>query len=69
MYLFLGISFNASLLFQPWVLVTAQRIQCPMVAVVEGAGGLFVLALPGKWWAHLDSNQGPTGYEPVALAN
>ncbi len=21
------------------------------------------------WWAHLDSNQGPTGYEPVALAN
>jgi integrase len=21
------------------------------------------------WWAHLDSNQGPTGYEPVALTN
>ena len=21
------------------------------------------------WWAHLDSNQGPTGYEPVALPN
>ena len=20
-----------------------------------------------KWWAHLDSNQGPTGYEPLAL--
>ena len=20
-----------------------------------------------KWWAHLGSNQGPTGYEPVAL--
>ena len=19
------------------------------------------------WWAHLGSNQGPTGYEPVAL--
>ncbi len=19
------------------------------------------------WWAHPDSNQGPTGYEPVAL--
>jgi hypothetical protein len=19
------------------------------------------------WWAHLESNQGPTGYEPVAL--
>ena len=23
--------------------------------------------LSKKWWAHLDSNQGPTGYEPVAL--
>jgi integrase len=23
----------------------------------------------GEWWAHLDSNQGPTGYEPVALTN
>jgi hypothetical protein len=23
----------------------------------------------GNWWAHLDSNQGPTGYEPVALTN
>jgi hypothetical protein len=23
----------------------------------------------GGWWAHLDSNQGPTGYEPVALTN
>jgi hypothetical protein len=23
--------------------------------------------LSRKWWAHLDSNQGPTGYEPVAL--
>jgi hypothetical protein len=22
-----------------------------------------------EWWAHLDSNQGPTGYEPVALTN
>ena len=22
-----------------------------------------------KWWAHLDLNQGPTGYEPVALTN
>ena len=22
-----------------------------------------------SWWAHLDSNQGQTGYEPVALAN
>jgi hypothetical protein len=22
-----------------------------------------------NWWAYLDSNQGPTGYEPVALAS
>ena len=22
---------------------------------------------PLSWWAHLGSNQGPTGYEPVAL--
>ena len=27
------------------------------------------LSVDCKWWAHLDSNQGPTGYEPVALAN
>jgi hypothetical protein len=24
--------------------------------------------LSENWWAYLDSNQGPTGYEPVALA-
>jgi hypothetical protein len=30
-----------------------------------------VTGMSGKegWWAHLDSNQGPTGYEPVALTN
>jgi integrase len=30
-----------------------------------------VAGMSGKegWWAHLDSNQGPTGYEPVALTN
>ena len=30
-----------------------------------------VANISGKegWWAHLDSNQGPTGYEPVALTN
>ena len=22
-----------------------------------------------KWWAHLESNQKPSGYEPVALTN
>jgi hypothetical protein len=27
--------------------------------------GLFVSFI----WAHLDSNQGPTGYEPVALTS
>ena len=27
-------------------------------------------AMPNcPWWAYLDSNQGPTGYEPVALAS
>ena len=28
----------------------------------ESASGL-----PSPWWVHLDSNQGPAGYEPVAL--
>ena len=33
-------------------------------------GRLKRLKDSGKsWWAHLDSNQGPTGYEPVALTN
>ena len=31
-------------------------------------GHLHVINM-GKWWAHQDSNLGPTGYEPVALAN
>ncbi len=26
-----------------------------------------MIILFSKWWAHLASNQGPTGYEPVAL--
>jgi hypothetical protein len=25
------------------------------------------LSLPEAWWAHPDLNQGPSGYEPVAL--
>jgi hypothetical protein len=25
------------------------------------------LLLPDVWWAHPDLNQGPSGYEPVAL--
>jgi hypothetical protein len=25
------------------------------------------VAIHSSWWAHLGSNQGPTGYEPVAL--
>ena len=28
---------------------------------------LIELFSPSFWWAHLGSNQGPTGYEPVAL--
>ena len=35
--------------------------------VVLPASGAFSLYM--KWWAHQDSNLGPTGYEPVALAN
>ena len=31
--------------------------------------GTFAPLFKKRWWAHLDSNQGPTGYEPVALAN
>ena len=27
----------------------------------------FCFSRPHHWWAHLGSNQGPTGYEPVAL--
>jgi hypothetical protein len=28
---------------------------------------LYILIIRVIWWAHLGSNQGPTGYEPVAL--
>ena len=34
----------------------------------KSSGGA-TLAEEKNWWAHLDSNQGPTGYEPVALTN
>ena len=27
----------------------------------------IILNMVCNWWAHLASNQGPTGYEPVAL--
>ena len=30
---------------------------------------LWFMLLSKKWWAHQDSNLGPTGYEPVALTN
>ena len=39
----------------------------------EGGGtyidmqGLAGFVAPSPWWVHLDSNQGPAGYEPVAL--
>ncbi len=29
--------------------------------------GLTPIFISSNWWAHLDSTQGPTGYEPVAL--
>ena len=37
----------------------------------ERQGRGEVAGISGKRgkWAHLDSNQGPTGYEPVALTN
>ncbi|MEA2659695.1 MAG: integrase [Candidatus Binatota bacterium] len=35
----------------------------------ENARRGAALAEKESWWAHLDSNQGPTGYEPVALTN
>jgi hypothetical protein len=44
----------------------------PLSETVEGRTGTAenqaAENIRGKiWWAHLDSNQGPTGYEPVAL--
>jgi ribosomal protein S12 len=33
------------------------------------AGEVVEKPSEGVKWAHLDSNQGPTGYEPVALTN
>jgi len=40
-------------------------------AIVAGTDGEEVAetSREERWWAHLDSNQGPTGYEPVALTN
>jgi len=32
-------------------------------------GQVAGMSSKGVKWAHLDSNQGPTGYEPVALTN
>jgi hypothetical protein len=32
-------------------------------------GQVAGISSKGVEWAHLDSNQGPTGYEPVALTN
>ena len=36
-----------------------------VVLPTSGASSLLGV----RWWAHQDSNLGPTGYEPVALAN
>ena len=42
------------------------------LTLVGGSGGKvagYTIPEEEGWWAHLDSNQGPTGYEPVALTN
>ncbi len=36
---------------------------------VLSIAGIRRVFLNLNWWAHQDSNLGPTGYEPVALAN
>ena len=43
--------------------VTPQEKRRAVGGQVVGKSG------ESSWWAHLDSNQGPTGYEPVALTN
>ena len=69
MYLFLDIACNAPLLCQQWQPKTARCFQMSSMSG-EGKGSYSPEQLSRKkWWAHLDSNQGPTGYEPVALAN
>src|SRR5262250_420454 len=35
----------------------------------QGQSEVAEISWKEGWWAHLDSNQGPTGYEPVALTN
>ena len=40
-----------------------------MSPLPKNAYGAEKRLVPREWWAHLDSNQGPTGYEPVALTN
>ena len=47
---------------------------CPDPELNQGHGDFQSPALPTelsgqKWWAILGSNQGPTGYEPVALTS
>ena len=48
---------------------------CTHVENMIWVAPFFVLPASGvsssvwNWWAHQDSNLGPTGYEPVALAN
>ena len=36
---------------------------------IRNIAGIRRIYLGMNWWAHQDSNLGPTGYEPVALAN
>ena len=49
-------------------------LYCGEWEAMEGKGGYGIAGirrffLEKNWWAHQDSNLGPTGYEPVALAN
>ncbi len=50
--------------------VIVDRPVRPFLPLADGTAdfclGIF-MALNKQWWAHLGSNQGPTGYEPVAL--
>ncbi len=45
------------------------EIICKMLTAPIKGDGMTNFCSAKIWWAHLESNQGPTGYEPVALTN
>jgi hypothetical protein len=51
-----GIALMSNCTFSGFMIIIASQFEIPD----------FELQM---WWAHQDSNLGPTGYEPVALAN